>query len=88
MVSKGNKDGHNYNYGHVSGVKVQETEKWGRSAAVRRYGTLDQPNTKVKSASQPQDSIDRRAPNYRNEVPVDSWLRGGSEKGTPVRGRK
>jgi hypothetical protein len=90
MVSKGNKDGHNYDYGHVSGVKIQETEKWGRSAAERRYGKpqyLDgAPSPRSKAA--PQFPEDKRGPNYSNEVPVSSWLRGGGGSGKPVRGRK
>jgi hypothetical protein len=72
----------------MSGIPVMEESSWGTSTARARYGKLEQPNMKAKDMSQPQDPIDKHGPNYRNEVPVNSWLRGGGESGKPPRGRK
>jgi hypothetical protein len=52
MVAKGNKDAHRYSYS--GGVKAQETEKWGRDTAARRYGEPQSPNMKPKDACYPQ----------------------------------
>jgi hypothetical protein len=79
MVVKGNKDAHRYTYS--GGVKAVETEKWGRDTARERYGTLKQPDMKPKDQSRPQFKQDQRA--YSGEIPVNSWLRGGGEKGWP-----
>jgi hypothetical protein len=78
MVAKGNKDSHNYDYGYVKGVRVQETEKWGRSAAVRRYGSLDQPNMKPKDEHGPQDPGSKYGPGYNNDT--SGWRYDGQGK--------
>jgi hypothetical protein len=87
MVAKGNKDGHRRS---MSGLRVEEAEKWGRQTARERYGALQQPdNMAAKNTSRPQFAEDKQGPGYDNEVPVDSWLRGGGEKGWPPgKGRK
>jgi hypothetical protein len=77
-----NKDSHNYDYGHVRGVRVQEMEKWGRSAALRRYGESRSPDMKAKDMSQPQDPIDKRGPGWANDVAND-WRRGAGGDGRP-----
>jgi hypothetical protein len=84
-VEMKNKDSHNYDYGHVRGVKVQESEKWGRSAALRRYGESRSPDMKAKDQSGPQrlgDSNNLRGPGWANDVAND-WRRGANEDGRP-----
>jgi hypothetical protein len=73
MVAKGNKDAHRYTYS--GGVKAQETEKWGRDTAARRYGEPRSPDMQPKDASGPQAPEDKHAANYSNDV-KDGWLRG------------
>jgi hypothetical protein len=78
--NKGNVDKHNYNYGYVRGVKIQETQKWGRSNAAERVGALKQPDMKAKDQSAPQklgDSDNLQGPGYRNET--SGWVRGAGE---------
>ena len=58
--------------------KVTNSDEWGANAAVRRgYG----PGTKTfpppRDTSQPQDPIDK--PAGFNDVPENSWLRGGGK---------
>jgi hypothetical protein len=68
--------------------KVLEQSSWGLSAAARRYGKLDQ-GMKAKDMSRPQFREDQPLDKNYNSVPVDSWLRGGSERGWPPgKGRK
>jgi hypothetical protein len=71
----------------MSGMKVEETEKWGRDTAYQRYGKPEHfhgaPNPPDKS--RPQDPVDKHDKNYDNDVPVSSWLRGGNESGKPRR---
>jgi hypothetical protein len=80
MVAKGNKDSHRMTYS--GGVKAVETMKWGASKARERYGALDyedRPPPAAKNLSKPQDPVDRQGPS--NDVPVNSWLRGGGKGG-------
>jgi hypothetical protein len=71
----------------MSGVKAEETEKWGRDTAYARYGKPEYFHgaPSPKDQSRPQDPMDKQGPGYRNEVPVSSWLRGGNESGKPKR---
>jgi hypothetical protein len=84
MVAPGNKDGHRRS---MSGLKVQETEKWGSDKARQRYGELQYDKTpppRPKDASRPQrlgDPSNLQDKGYDNEVPVTSWLRGGGKGG-------
>jgi hypothetical protein len=82
-MDKGNKDGHRYTYSR--GIKAQETQKWGRDTAARRYGEPASPSMKPKDQSQPQFREDRRSDKGFNDVPTNSWLRGGGESGKPRR---
>ena len=41
-------------------------------------GLLDQP---IPSMQEPQAPMDRHGPGYSNDVPIDSWLRGGGPNG-------
>jgi hypothetical protein len=84
MVSK-----HRYSYS--GGVKAVEESKHGHSVANERYGSLKYQNSAPaapKDGSRPQSPEDKQASNYRNEVPVSSWLRGGGEsaEGKPAYG--
>ena len=85
MVDRGNADKHRYKYS--SGVKAQETSKWGQQTARSRYGGLDYDNAsppKPKDATAPQklgDSGNLRAPDYDPNPSVNSWLRGGGKGG-------
>jgi hypothetical protein len=80
MVAKGNVDKHRYSYS--GGVKAQETEKWGRDVAARRYGEPQSPNMKPKDACYPQFREDQPLDKNYNDVPEKSWLRGGNEDAT------
>jgi hypothetical protein len=85
-MDKGNRNAHRYS---MSGLKVQETEKWGRATAAERYGAPRSPSMKAKDASAPQSPENKHGPNYRNEVSPSSWLRGGGEsaEGKPSYGK-
>jgi hypothetical protein len=75
----------------MSGLKVEETEKWGTDKAYERYGKPQYLHgaPQPKNTHGPQFAEDKQGPGYDNEVPVDSWLRGGGEKGWPPgKGRK
>jgi hypothetical protein len=89
MVSKGNKDGHNYDYGYVRGVRVQEQEKWGRATAARRYGELRQTDMKPRDMSQPEDPGSRPdhsgSPRPFNDAKAD-WKLGARENATNMPG--
>jgi hypothetical protein len=81
MVAKGNKDGHNYDYGYVRGTKTQEMEKWGRETAAKRYGELRQESMKPQDQSQPQrlgDSNNLPDKGYPSDSRMD-WKRGVGE---------
>jgi hypothetical protein len=69
----------------MSGIKVMEESSWGTSTARERYGKLEQGGMKAKDTHGPQAPEDKQGPGYRNEVPVNSWLRGGNESGKPRR---
>jgi hypothetical protein len=81
MVAKGNVDKHRHS---VSGLKVQEREKWGRDTARERYGSLkyeNSPPPQPKDLTAPQDPSNARAPGYRNDHGND-WVRGAGESAT------
>jgi hypothetical protein len=74
MVAKGNKDQHRMTYS--GGVKAVETMKWGADKARDRAAG--------KNLSAPQklgDANNLQGPGYANEVPLNSWLRGGGKGG-------
>jgi len=83
MVAKGNADKHRYTYS--KGVKAVEEQKWGRNKAVERYGELRDPDMKPPDgACYPQklgDKNNLQDKGYSNEVPENSWLRGGGKGG-------
>jgi hypothetical protein len=69
--------------------KVVNQNAWGDAKAVERgYGSGTRTFPSPKDVHGPQDPVDKHGPGYDNEVPVSSWLRGGSESGKPPRGRK
>ena len=73
----------------MSGLKVEETEKWGTDKAYERYGKPQYLHgaPPPKDMSKPQFREDQR--DYSGEIPVSSWLRGGNERGWPPgKGRK
>ena len=84
MVDKGNVDKHRRS---MSGLRVQETQKWGSSTARERYGKLQYDTTpppQAKDQSAPQklgDSSNLQDRGYDNSVPENSWLRGGGSGG-------
>ena len=53
MVAKGNVDKHRRS---MSGLKAEETEKWGNATAYGRYGRPQQPDMKAKDQSMPTRS--------------------------------
>jgi hypothetical protein len=79
MVEKGNVDKHRYSYS--GGVKAVETEKWGFNKARDRYGEPKyfRGAPSPKDTSRPQDPVDKQGPG--NDVPENSWLRGGGKGG-------
>jgi hypothetical protein len=79
-MDKGNVDKHRRS---MSGLKVEETEKWGNATAYKRYGRPQQSDMKAKDMSRPQDPIDQPGDKTYNDVSESSWLRGGGEKGKP-----
>jgi len=81
-----------HRYSYSGGVKAVEESKHGREMARERYGALKYENSapaRPKDATVPQFPEDKQASNYRNEVPTDSWLRGGGEsaEGKPNYGK-
>jgi hypothetical protein len=88
-MDKGNVNKHRNTYSN--GVRAKEEGKHGREMARERYGSLKYENgaPRPKDASAPQAPENQHAPNYRNEVPTDSWLRGGGDggEGKPSYGR-
>ena len=65
--------------------KGQFTDEWGKSAAKERYGnaTSDSKLMSQTTEEAPQDSCDKRAAGYDNNVP-SNWLRGmPSAEGKP-----
>jgi hypothetical protein len=75
MVDKGNVDKHRRS---MSGVKAQETEKWGRDTARERYGSLKQGGMTAKDTHGPQAPTDKQAPGYAN-IHRNDWIRGAGE---------
>jgi hypothetical protein len=80
MVDRGNKDGHRH---RMSGLKVEETEKWGRQKAYERYGSPQSPNMKPKDEHGPQSKENQHGPNYSNDT--SGWVRAAGESGKPKR---
>jgi hypothetical protein len=62
--------------------KVVNKNAWGDAKATERYGGGTKTFPPPKDQSAPQFKEDAQGPNYRNEVPVDSWLRGANEDAT------
>src|SRR5262245_40746854 len=77
-VDKGNVDKHR---SRMSGLKVEETEKWGASKARERYGRLPQVDMKPKDMSEPQFPEDKRGPDWQDDAP-NTWVRGANEDAT------
>jgi hypothetical protein len=83
-MDKGNTDKHRH---RMSGLRVEETAKWGQSTARQRYGALDyenRPPPAPKDQSAPLklgDANNLRDKSYQNDVPENSWLRGGGRGG-------
>jgi len=79
-VDKGNVDKHRRS---MSGLKVQETEKWGNATAYQRYGKPQYLHgaPMPKDQSLPQDRQSQPLDKTYNEVPASSWLRGGGAGG-------
>ena len=78
MVAPGNVDKHRLS---MSGLKAQETEKWGADKAVERYGKLPTPDMKPKDTSFPQFKEDQRGKDWADDHPND-WVRGANENAT------
>jgi hypothetical protein len=81
MVAPGNVNKHRTS---MSGLKVQETEKWGRNTARERYGTLKQPDMTPADQSQPQKLGDRnnlQDPSYNNNTGRKDWILGFGKGG-------
>ena len=76
MVAPGNVDKHRSS---MSGLKVEETSKWGWATAQKRYGGPQQVNMRAKDACYPQFKEDQTADKTYGDVPENSWLRGGGE---------
>jgi hypothetical protein len=79
MVDKGNRDGHRRS---MSGLKVQETSKWGHDTAIERYGKLKNTGLlpKDEGACYPQrlgDKNNLQGPDYNNDA--SGWVRGAGE---------
>jgi hypothetical protein len=88
MVARGNKDLHRHS---MSGLKVEETAKWGADKAAERYGRLKQSDMKPADASRPQklgDANNLQGPGYANNHRND-WIRGAGEsaEGMPHYGK-
>jgi len=69
---------------HIEGVgRVSNTSAWGEQKAVDRgycSGTRTYPPPPEQSLPQKAgDPINLQGPNYHNDVPENSWLRGGGE---------
>ena len=80
MVDKGNVDKHRHS---MSGLKVQETEKWGADKARERYGDIRSPDMKPKDQSAPQklgDPNNLQDKGYANNHRED-WVRGFGKGG-------
>jgi hypothetical protein len=78
MVARGNKDLHRHS---MSGLKVEETEKWGRDTARSRYGEARSPDMKAEDRHAPQklgDANNLQGNYYSNNVRND-WRRGSGE---------
>jgi hypothetical protein len=69
----------------MSGLKVEETEKWGTDKAYERYGKPQYLHgaPPPKDGSFPQFKDEQPTRRNPGEIPVNSWLRGGGEKGWP-----
>ena len=56
---------------------VVNTEAWGTATADRRYGRLPQTDMRPKDQSMPQFKQDQRGPDWLDNEPENSWIRGG-----------
>src|SRR5262245_14031360 len=68
----------------MSGLKAEETEKWGRQTARERYGALRDPNMKAPEDCYPQklgDPNNLQGNYYDNDVRND-WRRAANEDAT------
>jgi hypothetical protein len=83
-MDKGNVDKYRRS---MSGLRVTNAETHGRNLARERYGRLQYDNTPPpapKDQSAPQklgDANNLRDKSYQNDVPENSWLRGGGKGG-------
>jgi hypothetical protein len=75
MVAPGNKDAHRHS---MSGLKVEETSKWGAKAAVERCGPLKQVDMKPPGTCYPQFKQDQRLGKHYDHA--NDWVRGGGER--------
>jgi hypothetical protein len=70
----------------VAGLsKVVNSNAWGDAKANQRYGGGARTFPAPKDVHGPQSPEDKQGPDYRNEVPASSWLRGGGGSGKPRR---
>jgi hypothetical protein len=71
----------------MSGIKVQEASSWGVNKAVERYGRSKYLDGAPPPADKcyPQAPEDKPADKNYNDVPTNSWLRGGAGSGKPRR---
>src|SRR5262245_37314220 len=66
----------------VAGLgKVVNSNAWGDAKATERYGGGTRTYGPPKDQSMPQFPEDKRGPDWADDVPVSSWLRGGNESG-------
>jgi hypothetical protein len=80
MVDRGNVNKHRTS---MSGLKVTETEKWGRTTARERYGSPQYYTgaPSPRDQSQPQFKEDRPDKAYQNNHRQD-WVVGANEDAT------
>ena len=71
----------------LSGIKVQSESAWGLNKDVERYGRSQHLHgaPQPKGEPFPKDPEGRPGAKNFNDVPENSWLRGGGESGKPKR---
>jgi hypothetical protein len=74
MVARGNKDGHRHS---MSGLKVEETSKWGQRKAAERCGPVKQVDMRPADTCYPQFKIDQREGKHYDHR--NDWVRGAGE---------
>ena len=79
-MDRGNIDKHRRS---MSGLKVAEESKWGNTTAYERYGKPQYLHgaPMPKNQSLPQAPEDKPLDKSFNQVPENSWLRGGGAGG-------